>query len=102
MAIYHIVLFKLKPGVTQTQISTLRTAGAALVGRIPGLRSFKLGPPLASTAFLAQGWELGVHTVFDNEETLLGYVGHEAHKEFQRLREPMTTEILAFDMEFDE
>lgn len=76
----YIVLFKLKPGVTSAQIAELRAAGEAMVGVIPGLKSFELGPPLASTAHRAQGFDLGLFTVLDTEEQVLAYADHPAHQ----------------------
>lgn len=32
----YIVIFKLKPGVTDAQLAEMRTAGEAMVGQIPG------------------------------------------------------------------
>lgn len=73
------MLFKLKPGVTDAQIEEMRTVGAAMVGVIPGLKSFEFGPPLASTANRAQGFDMGLITVFEKEEEVLAYATHEAH-----------------------
>lgn len=74
------VLFKLKPGVAQKSLDELRTAGNAMVGVIPGLKSFNLGPPLASTAHRAQGYDMGLITVLDTEEQVLAYGSHPAHQ----------------------
>ena len=74
------MLFKLKPNVQSEQIAELRKAGEAMVGIIPGLKSFALGPPLASTAHRAQGWDMGLMTVMETEQDVLNYAGHEAHQ----------------------
>ena len=74
-----VVLFKLKPGVTSKLIGEMRTAGNAMVGVIPGLKSFNIGPPLASTAHRAQGYDMGLVTVLETEEQLLAYAKHPAH-----------------------
>ncbi|CAI0652529.1 hypothetical protein CGCSCA4_v010458 [Colletotrichum siamense] len=79
MPIYHIVLFKLNPNTDSSQISEMRAAGDAMVGVVPGLRSFTLGPPLASTAHRAQGFDMALMTVMDTEEQVLAYAGHPAH-----------------------
>jgi hypothetical protein len=73
-------LFKLKPGVAQKSIDEMRTAGNAMVGVIPGLKSFHLGPPLATTAHRAQGYDMGLITVLETEEQVLAYAKHPAHQ----------------------
>ncbi|KAJ5018896.1 hypothetical protein K4K57_002952 [Colletotrichum sp. SAR 10_99] len=73
------VLFKLKPNTDSSRISEMRAAGDAMVGVVPGLRSFTLGPPLASTAHRAQGFDMALMTVMDTEEQVLAYAGHPAH-----------------------
>lgn len=116
------VLFKLKPGVSQNQIAEMRAAGDAMVGAVPGLRSFDLGPPLASTAHRARGFDMALVAVLDTEEQVLGYAGHPAHQKcvlqafsglcmcecreadvpggfrLHRLREAVCTETLAYDL----
>ena len=57
----------------------MRAAGNAMLGVVPGLKSFHLGPPLASTAHRAQGFDLGLITVLDTEEQLLAYATHPSH-----------------------
>jgi hypothetical protein len=73
------VLFKLKPGTPAEVIEQMRAAGKAMLGVVPGLRSFHLGPPLASTAHRAQGYDMGLVTLLDTEEQVLAYATHPAH-----------------------
>ena len=84
------VLFKLKPGITEDQITELRSAGEAMVGVIPGLKSFKLGAPLKSTAHRAQGFDMGLITVMDTEEQVLAYGSHEAHQRYVSCLVPLS------------
>ncbi|KAL2203786.1 hypothetical protein CC79DRAFT_1400062 [Sarocladium strictum] len=99
MAIYHIVLFKLKPETSVEVIEQMRTAGNAMVGIVPGLRSFHLGPPLASTAHRAQDFDMGLVTILDTEEQVLGYATHPAHLVLHNIRVGICTETLAYDLE---
>ncbi|KAH8176575.1 stress responsive a/B barrel domain-containing protein [Sarocladium implicatum] len=99
MAIYHIVLFKLKPGTPAEVIDKMRAAGNAMLGVVPGLRSFHLGPPLASTAHRAQGYDMGLVTVLDTEEQVLAYATHPAHLVLHNIRIEVCTETLAYDLE---
>nr|XP_036580775.1 stress responsive a b barrel domain protein [Colletotrichum truncatum]KAF6788847.1 stress responsive a b barrel domain protein [Colletotrichum truncatum] len=95
---FHFILFKLKPGVSSSQVDEMRAAGEAMVGVIPGLKSFTLGPPLASTAHRAQGFDMALMTVLDTEEQVLAYAGHPAHQKLHKLRESLCTETLAYDL----
>ncbi|KAI0145441.1 hypothetical protein GGR57DRAFT_506854 [Xylariaceae sp. FL1272] len=74
-----LLLFKLEPDVSEAQLAELRAAGEAMVGAIPGLETFKMGPPLASTAHRAKGFGMAVYTVLDTEKDLLAYADHPAH-----------------------
>ncbi|KAK7409436.1 hypothetical protein QQX98_008397 [Neonectria punicea] len=99
MAIYHVVLFKLKPNTPQQSIDEMRAAGEAMVGVVPGLRSFYFGPPLASTSQRAQGYELGLIAILDKEEHVLAYGPHPAHQAVNKIREAIAAETLAYDLE---
>jgi hypothetical protein len=76
----YIVLFKLKAGTEQSDIEAMQAAGQAMVGVVPGLRSFILGPPLASTAERAQGFDMGLIAVLEMAAQVLSYAGHPAHQ----------------------
>lgn len=58
----------------------MQAAGQAMIGVVPGLQSFVLGPPLASTAERAQGFDMGLIAVLETEEQVLSYAGHPAHQ----------------------
>ncbi|KAF2184124.1 hypothetical protein K469DRAFT_710036 [Zopfia rhizophila CBS 207.26] len=98
MPIYHIVLFKLKPNVTSAQLAELKAAGEAMVGVVPGLKSFEFGPPLASTAHRSQGFDMALMTVMETEKDVLAYAGHEAHQKVHKIREAICDDTLAYDM----
>ncbi|KAI1267801.1 hypothetical protein F5Y18DRAFT_271346 [Xylariaceae sp. FL1019] len=99
MPIVHIVLCKLKPNGSEAQIAELRAAGESMVGAIPGLQTFKMGPPLAITAQRAKGFDMAVYTVLDTEKDLLAYAGHPAHLQIHHLRLPLVEDTLVYDME---
>lgn len=54
----------------------------AMLGVVPGLKSLEMGPPLASTAQRAQGFNLGLLAVLESEEHLAGYATHPAHVKY--------------------
>ncbi|CAF9924263.1 MAG: hypothetical protein HETSPECPRED_005547 [Heterodermia speciosa] len=82
MPVYHVLLFKLKPGVSQEQIDGFCEAGRQMVGKVPGLRDFQVGPALAVTAHRAKGYDMGVVAILENVEDMPGYGLHPAHREY--------------------
>ncbi|KAI1264347.1 hypothetical protein F5Y18DRAFT_427969 [Xylariaceae sp. FL1019] len=100
MAVYHIVLFKLKPGVKQEQVDNWCAKGGEMVGQIPGLVKFSAGAPLPITAARAQGYDLGVTAILEKPDDIMVFATHPAHNELSKLREGMTDEVLCFDLEF--
>lgn len=92
------VIFKLKEGVSEAQLAEMRTAGEAMLGKVPGLQSFQMGGVLASTAHRAKGFDMGLMTVMDDEQSVLGYATHPAHLVLHKLRESLCTDTLVYDM----
>jgi hypothetical protein len=80
MAVYHIVLFKLKPGVSQEKLAELVKVAQAMVGQIPGLQRIDLNPPLPISASRAQGFDMGLVAILDKPETIEVYAKHPAHQ----------------------
>jgi hypothetical protein len=81
MAVYHIVLFKLKPGVDPAQLQSWIETAQKMVGQIPGLQRIDLNPPLPISATRAQGFDMGLVAVLDKPETVSVYAEHPAHQE---------------------
>ncbi|KAE8154418.1 hypothetical protein BDV25DRAFT_147668 [Aspergillus avenaceus] len=102
MAVYHIVLFRLKQGVTQAQLSNWFKVTQAMVGQVPGLRSIKSGTPLPISVPRAKGFDMGLVAVLEKPDDVSVYAGHPAHLEVQRLREELCEDTLAYDFEFEE
>ncbi|KAL4809383.1 hypothetical protein BDV18DRAFT_131953 [Aspergillus unguis] len=100
MPVYHIVLFRLKPGVTASQIQTWSTLAQNMVGKIPGLVSLKAGQPLPISVPRAKGFDMGLVAVLEKGEDLVGYAGHPAHLEVHKMREELCEDTLAYDLEF--
>ncbi|KAL2398025.1 hypothetical protein ABEF95_000538 [Exophiala dermatitidis] len=102
MPIYHIVLFKLKPGVTPAQLSEWTTQAKAMVGQIPGLIKLEANSPLASTAHRSQGYNMGLVAILEKDEDVKVYAEHPAHLAVHKYREELCTDTLAYDLEFSE
>ncbi|OGM46865.1 stress responsive A/B barrel domain protein [Aspergillus bombycis] len=102
MPVYHVVLFRLKQGVTPAQLANWSKVSQAMVGQIPGLRSLKTNPPLPISVPRAKGFDMGLVAVLDKPEDVAVYAGHPAHLEVHKLREELCEDTLAYDLEFDE
>ncbi|EAW07574.1 uncharacterized protein ACLA_022880 [Aspergillus clavatus NRRL 1] len=100
MTVYHIVLFRLKPGVTQAQIANWGAIAESMVGKIPGLVSLKAGQPLPISVSRAKGFDMGLVAVMESPEHVASYATHPAHLEVQKLREELCEDTLAYDLEF--
>ncbi|KXT00536.1 hypothetical protein AC579_8831 [Pseudocercospora musae] len=107
MVVYHVVLFKLNPGTSDEKIAELKAAGEAMVGKVPGssspalvkgLLKFDFGPPLASTAHRAQGFNLGLIAVLEKPEDVRVYAEHPAHLKVHAIRESICGDTLAYDL----
>ncbi|KAJ5950393.1 Dimeric alpha-beta barrel [Penicillium vulpinum] len=100
MPVYHIVLFRLKPGVTPEQIATWKEKSHGMVGKIPGLLSLKSGTPLPISIPRAQGFDMGLVAVLETAEHVASYAVHPAHLEVHKMREELCDDTLAYDLEF--
>ncbi|KIV88769.1 hypothetical protein PV10_08414 [Exophiala mesophila] len=100
MPVYHIVLFKLKPGVTASQLTEWKDEAKALIGQIPGLVAMEVGQPLAITAQRAQGFDMGLVSTLEGASYLKGYAEHPAHLKIARFRTELCTDSLTYDLEF--
>ncbi|KAK3192167.1 hypothetical protein K4F52_001796 [Lecanicillium sp. MT-2017a] len=101
MAVYHIVLFKLKPNVSPEDAEKLKEAITNMAGKVPGLIRVDAAPPHISTAHRAQGFSMGLVAVLDSPETIKTYAEHPEHQKVHKRRESMCDDTLAFDLEYD-
>ncbi|KAJ5793699.1 Dimeric alpha-beta barrel [Penicillium paradoxum] len=100
MPVYHIVLFRLKPGVTPAQIAAWKEASQGMVGKIPGLQSIQNGAPLPISIPRAKGFDMGLVAVLETAEHVTTYAIHPAHLEVHKMREELCEDTLAYDLEF--
>ncbi|PYI01437.1 hypothetical protein BO78DRAFT_401270, partial [Aspergillus sclerotiicarbonarius CBS 121057] len=100
MPIFHIVLFRLKPGVSASEVEAWNELGRGMVGKIPGLRELHINPPLAMTASRAKGFDMGLVAILEKPEDLQVYATHPDHLKVQELREKLCDDALAYDLEF--
>ncbi|RAK96835.1 uncharacterized protein BO80DRAFT_496790 [Aspergillus ibericus CBS 121593] len=100
MAIFHIVLFRLKKGVSASDVEAWNELGRGMVGKIPGLRELHINAPLAMTASRAKGFDMGLVAILEKPEDLQVYANHPDHLKVQELRESLCDDALAYDLEF--
>ncbi|KAI1408081.1 hypothetical protein F5Y13DRAFT_173310 [Hypoxylon sp. FL1857] len=100
MAIYHIVLFRLKPSVNQELLDEFIKRGTAMASQIPGVLKTSVGPPLAATANRSKGFDMAFVAILEKPEDLTAYETHPAHLHAQELREQICDDALAYDLEF--
>ncbi|OAP54579.1 hypothetical protein AYL99_11027 [Fonsecaea erecta] len=99
--VYHIVLFKLKPNVKESEIDELKEALTGMVGKVPGLIRADIAPPHISTAHRSQGFNMGLVAVLDGPETIKTYGEHPEHQKVHKIREALCDDTLAYDLEYN-
>ncbi|GJP90870.1 hypothetical protein AnigIFM56816_011771 [Aspergillus niger] len=100
MPVFHVVLFRLKPGVPASELEAWARLGKAMVGKIPGLLEFHANPPLAMTASRAKGYDMGLVAILEKPSDLQVYATHPAHLELHEKREQLCEDTLAYDLEY--
>lgn len=99
--IEHIVLLKLKDGVTSEQTQALHDGLIALKekGSIPGMESITAGDN-NSPEGKSHGYDWGFTIRFTDEAARDTYLPHPDHKELgQTLLRPLVDDVLVFDYE---
>jgi hypothetical protein len=78
--IKHIVLFKVREGITREDPRLLRAIDALreLEGRIGGIRSWEVGQNFSDRPIAA---DYALSSAFDSRDDLARYVDHPAHRE---------------------
>ncbi|KAI1077021.1 hypothetical protein F5B20DRAFT_583759 [Whalleya microplaca] len=100
MPVYHIVLFQLKPAVSQESLAAFSKKAAEMVGKIPGLLKIDINRPLPATAHRSKGYDIGLVAVLEKPGDVAVYAAHPAHLEVQEIRERLCVDTLAYDLEF--
>ncbi|QKX62377.1 uncharacterized protein TRUGW13939_09536 [Talaromyces rugulosus] len=100
MAIYHVVLFKLKDGVSNDQLKELVATAKGLIGRVPGLTSLEANKPLPSSAAAAQGYNAGIVAVLEDEAALAAYNEKSNGATAQKWREELVDSTLVYDLSY--
>ena len=93
----HIVLFKLKPEVTETQKEDFLRALRGMKGRIPGMVDLSAGESFTDRH---KGFTIGLVVRLTDRAALEAYGPHPVHAPVKALAGELSSEILAVDYEF--
>jgi hypothetical protein len=67
--------------VTPELLASWSAVSKAMVGKIPGLISLHVGPPLPITVPRAKGFDMGLVAILESPEHVASYASHPAHLE---------------------
>jgi hypothetical protein len=93
-----MVLLKLKPQVTPTQINQVFSLQAELQQLIPGITDFA-GGPYSSPEGLNQGYTHGFLMTFESVEARDAFVPHPEHEGVKAVFFELLESVIAFDFE---
>lgn len=77
--LHHVVVIRLKEGVTEEQAANALAALAALPAAVPQIRTFTCGRNMGLSPNAA---DLAFHATFDSVDDFTAYREHPAHKAF--------------------
>ncbi len=100
--IEHIVLFKIKTGITKEQIESFYEKLLEIKDEVPGIVSIKYGRN-NSPENKNLGFEYGFIVRFRNSRDRDNYLPHIKHQTFaKKYFRPIAEEILVFDFSIDD
>jgi antibiotic biosynthesis monooxygenase (ABM) superfamily enzyme len=94
--IRHVVMFKLKPGVSPAQRDEWLEMSRQLHGEIDLVRSFSIGADLLR---LPRSYDVAVVADFDNLEDVQAYADHPTHLATVELSRELSEHIVSADFE---
>ena len=94
--IRHVVVFKLKPDVSEARRDEWLEMSRRLHGRIELVRNFKIGVDLLR---LPRSYDVAVVADFDNLEDIRAYAEHPAHLSAVELSRELSEHIVSVDFE---
>jgi len=92
----HLVLFKLRDGVTEQDKQAMREGLQALSGQISGIEHLACGEDFSGRS---KGYHIGLVVRFTSRAALEDYGPHPAHQAFLARFKPLWDDVLAFDFE---
>ncbi|HUH65087.1 MAG TPA: Dabb family protein [Syntrophales bacterium] len=88
--VHHVVLVKLKNGVTPQQVEEMITVGKALLSKIPGVLEVSFGKKAREDRPVhIKDYDLAIYVRWENNETGNTYAPHILHQTFIKLYSPL-------------
>ncbi|TFK52256.1 dabb-domain-containing protein [Heliocybe sulcata] len=97
MVVYHIVLVKFQPGVTEETKKAWREMASQLPSQVPQIKKLEQGKKIPHP--FDAGWEDGVVFHFDNEADLKAYFPHPDHQAYLKACAAILADRICFDLE---
>lgn len=98
MSLLHILLFKVKPGISKTQSDEFKTMFVELKDKIPGIERVHWAPNISPSPFAA-GWTEGCLMIFSSEAARDAFLLHPEHVKLSKYREAFADDLLIYDLE---
>lgn len=95
--IRHIVLFKLKKGVKETEKKQLVDSLKALKGRIPLVKEIEVGLDVGGKH---NSYDIALNTVFDSLDAVEEYAVHPDHQKVLAIVKDLCESTVKADFEF--
>jgi hypothetical protein len=94
----HVVIFQLKKDAGADATASLIADSHEMLEKIPTVRSLKVGRPSEKTeANSVKDYQVGLLVMFDDQEGLKTYAGHEEHLKFVKKHAKNFDKVLVYD-----
>lgn len=94
--IRHIIFFKFKPSITETEIGKLEAGLGALPGKIPEIREYEMGRDIVRSE---RAFDFALVSSFDDMESVRRYREHPEHQKVLKLIDEICSSIRSVDFE---
>lgn len=93
----HLVVFKLKTGVTPDKEQELLGLLQSFKERIPGIVELTAGINVTEETDNRHGFSLGLRVTFENQEALRQYGPHPVHRQFVQALDGILDQVVVVD-----
>jgi hypothetical protein len=94
--LFHVVSFKFKSAATPEQVGLVEQSFAALMEKVPGIKSLKWGTNVSPEKH-AKGFTHCFVLTFATEKDRDAYLVHEDHKAFGKIVGPVMEDVFVID-----
>lgn len=97
--VYHLVLFKLKSEVSETQRDELIERLNGMKGKIEGIVDLKAGVNVTPEVDRMKGYSVGLLVIFETMAHLEAYGPHPVHEEVKSFIRTIVDDVVVMDFE---